>query len=68
MEFNAEYVETVLGENDFGGLFSAIDDNPLCPGEVVLWAGGGTPVYSEEEALRVARDEQSSRDAEYSDE
>lgn len=65
--FNAETVKDILSEEGFDGLFSAIDDNPQCPGEVVLWAGGGNPVYSIAQALRVAREEQKARDAEWGD-
>lgn len=51
----AEVIEA-LKEAGLRRQFDAIDDNPATPGEVVLWAGHGTPVYSVEQALRIARE------------
>ncbi len=55
MATTAKEVEEALREEGLRRQFDAIDDNPATPGEVVLWAGGGTPVYSVDEALRIAR-------------
>lgn len=44
-------------------MFSAIEDNPATPGEVVLWGGGGTPVYSVREALKEARERQEAHES-----
>lgn len=51
----AEVIEA-LKEAGLRRQFDAIDDNPATPGEVVLWAGSGRPVYSVEQALKIARE------------
>jgi len=58
MATTAEKVENALEREGLRYLFSAIENNPATPGEVVLWAGGGTPVYSVREALKEARERQ----------
>lgn len=61
MATRAKRVDEALRREGFRYLFDAIDDN--CR-EVVMWRGGGIPVGSVREALRLAREIQAAEEAE----
>lgn len=52
----AKEIESALIDAGFRQYVDAIEDNHATPGEVVLWAGSGTPVYSVAEAIEFARE------------
>ena len=55
MATTVKAVKEALENRGLAHLFDAIDSNPATPAEVVLWAGGGRPVYSVREAVEYAQ-------------
>ena len=51
----AAQIEQALKREGLRNEVDAIEQNPATPGEVVLWCGGGHPVYSVREAVAFAR-------------
>jgi hypothetical protein len=49
-------VEQALDREGLRSEFDAVQRNPQTHGEVVCWAGGGHPVSSVKDALRIARE------------